>query len=143
MTNLEHNRLLSIFFYIQGGLQIFGGLLAALIYAGMGTFFAVASNESEAAIFAGLMVVLGVIIVALTLAVGGFYIFTARKMQLGASPGRTLGIVASALCLLNVPLGTALGVYGLWFLTGEKGRELYLEGNGQGTFPPPPPENWK
>ena len=29
MTAKEHNRLLSIFFFIQGGLQLFGGLLVA------------------------------------------------------------------------------------------------------------------
>lgn len=143
MTNQEHNRLLAIFFYVQGGLQAFGGILVAVIYGGMGTFFAFAGREAEAAAVGGILIVVGIVVVLLTLALAGFVIFTARKLQTMAPSGRTLGIVASALCLLNMPLGTALGIYGLWFLAGEKGRELYLSGGGAGQLPPPPPNSWQ
>ncbi|MDH3494815.1 MAG: hypothetical protein OEM82_14770 [Acidobacteriota bacterium] len=143
MTNQEHNRLLAIFFYVQGGLQAFGGLLAALIYGGLGAYFATAGKEPEAAAVAGFMVVVGIVVVVLTFAIAGFMIFTARKLQTMAESARTLGIVASALCLLNMPLGTALGIYGLWFLAGERGRELYLTGGGAGQLPPPPPNSWQ
>jgi hypothetical protein len=58
--------------------------------------------------------------------------------------GRTLGIVVCSLMLLSFPLGTALGVYGLWFLLGDMGKALYT-----GTpMPvredpaPPPPNSW-
>lgn len=143
MTNQEHNRLLAIFFYVQGGLQAFGGILVAIIYGGMGTFLAVAGNEPEAAAMAGIMVVVGIVVVVLTFAMAGFVIFTARKLQTMAQSARTLGIVASALCLLNMPLGTALGIYGLWFLAGERGTKLYLSGDGAGHLPPPPPNSWQ
>ena len=39
MTPQEHNRLISILFHVQGGLQVLGGLLMFLIYAGAGGFF--------------------------------------------------------------------------------------------------------
>jgi hypothetical protein len=47
---------------------------------------------------------------------------------------RILMIVVSALNLLHIPIGTALGIYGLWVLTNDQSRQLLESG---GTFPPP------
>ena len=40
---------------------------------------------------------------------------------------RVLGMVASVLHLFNVPLGTALGVYGIWVLSKDETRSLLKE----------------
>jgi hypothetical protein len=39
--------------------------------------------------------------------------------------GRMLGIILSVLHLMNVPFGTALGVYGLWALMSPEGEALF------------------
>jgi hypothetical protein len=39
---------------------------------------------------------------------------------------RVGGIVLSALCLVHVPFGTALGVYGLWVLFSRDTERLFL-----------------
>jgi hypothetical protein len=39
--------------------------------------------------------------------------------------GRILGIVISALDLVSVPIGTALGVYGLWVLLSNETEALF------------------
>jgi hypothetical protein len=39
--------------------------------------------------------------------------------------GRTLALVMSAVNLIKVPFGTALGIYGFWVLLSERGREYY------------------
>jgi len=39
--------------------------------------------------------------------------------------GRTLALVTSALDLLKIPFGTALGIYGFWVLLSQRGREFY------------------
>ena len=39
--------------------------------------------------------------------------------------GRTLALVMSAINLLKIPFGTALGIYGFWVLLSERGREYY------------------
>ena len=45
---------------------------------------------------------------------------------LGRQPwGRILGIVMSALSLMHVPFGTALGVYGLWILFHRDTERLF------------------
>ena len=143
MTNLEHNRLLSIFFAIQGGLQLFGGILVAVIYGGMGTFIVTQANDPDAVPVAGIMAIMGVVIALITFVFAGFYFFTGWKMHKHAPSGRILGIIASCLCLLGFPLGTALGIYGLWFLAGDGGKSFYSEGGGFSAAPPPPPNNWR
>ncbi len=47
------------------------------------------------------------------------------KMYKEKPGARSWGIIASIICLLDIPLGTALGVYGLWFLYGVEGKEIY------------------
>lgn len=143
MTNREHNRLLAIFFAILGGLQLLGGLIAGVIYIGMGAFIATQAKDPEAAGVAGMMVVLAVFIVGITVIIASFYLFTGWKLKKVAPTGRILGIVGSILCLLSVPLGTALGIYGLWFLMGERGRQFYESAGGYSESPPPPPNDWR
>ncbi len=143
MTNQEHNKLLAIFFYIYGGLQILTGLLLALVYVGMGTFFAVAGGEPEAAAIGGVVIIVAVIVLAIMTVFAGFYLYTARSIQKAAPIGRILGIIASVLCLFSIPLGTALGIYGLWFLVGDDGKRFYSDAGEYSPAPPPPPNSWQ
>ena len=138
MTAREHNNLLSIFFLIQGGLIVLGGVLMVLIYGIMGGAIAASSNRSDeqlmGGIFIGVAVVIGIVML----------VYAGLKMRKVQSIGRTLGIVGSILSLFSFPLGTALGVYGLWFFFGE-GRDLYegIENAGMNYTPPPPPNSWQ
>lgn len=87
MTISEHTRLLAGFFFIKGAFQALGWLLAGGIFAGnwMLLVFAV------------------------------FFMLTGWKLQQETSEARILGIVASFLSIMSFPIGTALGIYGLWF----------------------------
>ena len=145
MTAKDHNNLLGIFFFIHGGIQVFTGILLALIYGGMGTMF-IASGQQEQQAMGGIFLVLAIVVGLLVLAFGGFYIFTGFKIRKHAGIARALGIVASCLCLLGFPLGTALGVYGLWFLFGDLGKNFYAGNNAPQNYyqpQPPPPSSWQ
>ena len=39
--------------------------------------------------------------------------------------GRILGIVVAVIELVNVPIGTAIGIYGLWVLLNTQTIELF------------------
>jgi hypothetical protein len=73
--------------------------------------------------------------------VGGYKLFRER------ANARTWGIIGSILSCFSFPLGTAAGVYGLWFLFGDQGKQFYLSGVGQHAFQnppqPPPPNSWQ
>jgi hypothetical protein len=67
------------------------------------------------------------------------------KMRKGKMSGRTWGIIAAIIALLNIPLGTALGIYALWFLFSAEGKNFYLSGGNPNmvSSPPPPPQGWQ
>ena len=143
MTAEEHSRLLSIFFFIQGGLQLFGGIFVVLIYGVMGGAMLATSRREDEQIVGGIFLAIAVVLGVLMLAFSGLYIFTGFKLKKEQPAGRVLGIICSILSLLGFPLGTALGVYGLWFFFGDLGREFYVGSGRYSTPPPPPPEGWR
>lgn len=144
MTAKEHNKLLGIFLLAHGGMQALVMVFLALIYGGMGTFmFANARRDEEAmigAIFIGMIVfvIFFSLILIVPQIIGGW------KLLKEKPSARTWGIVGSIIALLSFPLGTAAGVYGLWFLFGDEGKRFYLGGgNQQNMFNAPPPNNWR
>ncbi len=144
MTGKEHNKLLSIFMLVHGGLQIFGVIIMILIYGGIGTAMLANARPDEeqmiGGIFIGVMLLIAFISLFFVIPqfVGGW------KLLKEKTSARTWGIVACFLCLLSFPFGTAVGIYGLWFLFGEEGKIFYLsDGNMANNYPPPPPNNWQ
>lgn len=144
MTAKEHNKLLGIFLMVHGGIQAFGMIIACLIYGGMGAMMLANARRSEeqmvGAIFIGLIffiIILSVIFIVPQ-------VFGGWKLFKEVPSARTWGIVASIIALFGIPLGTAAGIYGLWFLFGDEGKRFYLGGgNQQNTFNPTQPNNWQ
>ena len=143
MTAREHNNLLGIFFFVQAGLQLFGGIIAVIIYGGMGTFMLTAANEDGAQAMGGIFIVAAIVVGILIFAFAGFFAYAGLKIRKTESAGRVMGIIGSILCLLSFPLGTALGIYGLWFLLGDMGKSLYSGESLASSAPPPPPHGWQ
>lgn len=142
MTARDHNNLLSIFFFIQGGLVLLAGIFIVLMYGIMGGTMAATSTRGEEQMIGGIFVVVSVVMGIVMLLFAGLYLFTGFKMRKEQKIGRTLGIIGSILALFSFPLGTALGVYGLWFLFGD-GRALYEGGQAGMDYTPPPPNSWQ
>ena len=145
MTTRDHGRLLGIFFLIQAGLQIFGGLIAVVIYGGLGGLMLANSRREEEQMMGGFFLAGALVVGAIVLVFAALNGLAGWKLFKNKPNARLWGIIASCLVLLGFPLGTALGVYGLWFLFGEKGKNLEYEtgGNMAGQYPPPPPNNWQ
>ncbi len=141
MTAKEHNKLLSIFFFIQTGLTIFGGIMAAVIYGGMGAVMS-ASGRGDEQTIGGIFLIAAVAVSFFILIFSALYGFAGWKLYKEEKIGRTLGIVCSCIFLLGFPLGTALGIYGLWFLLGDDGKRFYSDNYQPGTFAPPP-QSWQ
>ena len=143
MTAKDHGKLLGIFHLIEGGLQAFGGIFIAFIYGGLGIVFRSNAHKLEEQMMGTVFVILAFALAPIVLIFAGISLTAGYKLLKEKAGARTWGIVASILALPGIPLGTALGIYGLWFLFGEEGKRFYLGGVQQNMFSPPPPQNWQ
>jgi hypothetical protein len=145
MTAKEHNKLVGIFLMAHGGMQAAIMLILCLVYGILGSAMLVGGRQGEekmvGAIFIGAILFIGVFALLLIIPqiIGGFKLWKERPNA------RTWGIVGSIVSCLSFPIGTAAGVYGLWFLFGDLGKQFYLGGHPQYAFqpPPPPPNSWQ
>lgn len=144
----EHLRLLRICYFIMGGTAAFGLLFGGL-YLAMGLVFAAsfssmpnATGPNAPPAFVGwIFAAVGGFIVILA---GGFAVLsllTARA--LGRRQSRTLCLVTAGLSCLQIPFGTALGIFTFIVLGRPSVQALFLDPHGAappaGTFGPPPP----
>lgn len=148
MTGKEHAKLLGLFFLIFEGFQIFGLIIAALIMVGMSGFMFFEfsrmpqdQGEPPPEIFIGIMgaVFIFVIVINVLLTIPAFV--AGYGLRNGKTWAKVWTIIACCLAILSFPLGTALGVYGLWFILGDQGKSYF--DNPNGSFNTPPPNSWR
>jgi hypothetical protein len=117
-----HVKVLGILNVISGVLGLMGAMALLVIFgiAGLG-----ASTDSDAAIALPIIGLTGAALVLFTVAMSlpavivGYGLYTLKPWA------RIFGIVLSVLSLLVFPLGTALGIYGLWVLLSKDGARLF------------------
>ncbi|MEZ4373850.1 MAG: hypothetical protein R3B07_23720 [Polyangiaceae bacterium] len=112
----EHLKVLSILFYVYGGFQVLVGF-AGGIYVVMGSLmlndpaFSRSSTPPVAEAVPWFFIGVGILISLWLWLLATLSIATGRS--LGQRKRHVLCIIGSAFILLNMPLGTALGVFGL------------------------------
>ena len=122
MTAKEHNKIIGILHLVEGGLQIFGAILTALFIFGAGYYL---QWNEDLKSYGNLLIIIGLILAPLSFILAFINLFAGWKILKEKPGARTWGIVASIICLFNIPLGTIIGVYSLWFLFGVEGKEMY------------------
>jgi hypothetical protein len=119
---LTHVKVLAVLYIALGALGVIGALFLMLVFGAAAGSVGV-SGDPDAAValpFIGL-VGTGLVIFMLAISVPGVVVgFGLLKLKPWARIG---GIVLCAINLINIPIGTVLGAYGLWvLLTGETER---------------------
>ncbi len=118
-----HVKVLAVLYIVFGALGTLLGLgLMALL-----SFIGVAGAASDPDAWMALPILgitgaaLGVFLLILSLpgVIAGFGLLKYRPWA------RILTIVLSALNLMNIPLGTIIGVYGLWVMLSDEGSRLF------------------
>jgi hypothetical protein len=125
MTGQEHNKTLAALYFIYSGIHglTLLGLLLLVLVVKFATPAAEVISTTAVAIGAVAFVILFLAVGLLPLVVGyGF-----RKRAGWVKP---LGNIVAVISLVNIPIGTALGVYTMKFFRSDAGRELY---GGKGT----------
>jgi hypothetical protein len=136
----DHIKILGVLNIIMGSLTALAGFAVLLVMGGLAGFLAMGGPDSSASDvenarvaapwlgLIGICVAIFLVAVALPSIVGGWGLLKYKSWS------RILMIVISGLNLIHIPLGTALGIYGLWVLLNEQTRQLLESG---GMLPPP------
>lgn len=128
----DHVKILAVINIVFGCLGVLAALAMAGIFAFSGTMVGVAAQSDPDAIVAiGILGAVGtaLFVLILVLSVPGI---VAGWGLLNFKPwARILGIVLSALNLINFPIGTAIGGYGLWVLLNREVEAMFRPGSSQ------------
>ena len=119
-----HVKVLGVLHIVLGGLGILAGIIVLAIFGGVAGIVG-ASGVEGAHVAVPILGGIGglVFLLAMALSVPGL---VAGIGLLAFRPwARILTIVLSAIHLLNVPVGTAVGIYGLWALLNRETERLF------------------
>ena len=123
-----HVKVLGILHIIFGFCGVILGVIVLLVFGGIAGLVSM-TDQSDGAFVAvpilgtvGLILAVAAFVLSLPGLIAGFGLL-ARKPW-----ARTLTIVLAALELLHVPLGTILGIYGLWVLLSAGTEQLFQPG---------------
>jgi hypothetical protein len=127
MTAEEHNKTLATLHYIYGAMH--GLTLAGLLLL----VFVVKVATLEGNSISAFWITVGVIaFVVLLLAVGLLPLAVGYGLTKRRRWARPLGLFLAFISLINIPVGTALGIYSLKFFKSKGGTRLY-GGKGSAT----------
>ncbi len=128
----RHVKILAVLNIVWGSLGLLGALILLAVFgSALGIIGAAAHNQAEAGVAIPIVGAVGAFIIFVILITSIPAIVAGIGLLRLASWGRIVGIIVSVLHLLNVPFGTALGIYGLWVLLSSESQHLFEPGQHQ------------
>jgi hypothetical protein len=122
---LTHVKVLGILNIVLSALGIMVGVLLLLVFGGIAGLIGLTDQGDGRMIALPIVGGIGALIFILAMVVSIPGIVTGIGLLKFRPWARILGIVISALNILNFPFGTALGVYGLWVLLANETIALF------------------
>jgi len=123
----DHVKILGILHIVYGILGVLAGIIILLIFGGLAGVVSVAAHSADALIAVPILGGIGAFIFILLLALSLPGIVAGVGLIEFRPWARMLTIILSALELMSVPIGTALGIYGLWVLLSPGAEQLFRQ----------------
>jgi len=120
-----HVKVLGVLYIVLSGLGVCAALFLALALGTAGGIVGQAASPEDAAIALPVIGVAGTALVGLLLALSLPGLIAGIGLLKFQPWARILGIVLAAINLINIPIGTALGIYGLWVLLNKDTERLF------------------
>jgi hypothetical protein len=121
----NHVKILGILHIVFGSLGILLGLGMLALFGGIAGIVGMNASGDEAAVAIPILGAIGGLILVFALLVSIPGIIAGIGMLSFKPWARILGIIISVLELINFPLGTVLGFYGIWVLFSREGAALF------------------
>ena len=126
----DHIRIVAILHIILSSITILAALGVLIVFGGIATAIG-ASGSRDALPAIPIVGGIGAIICFFMILIGVPGLIAGIGLLKFRPWARILGIVVSALDLIHIPLGTAIGIYGLWALLSNEGEMLFRQPPGQ------------
>jgi hypothetical protein len=120
MTAEEHNKTLATLHFIYGGMH--GLTLLGLLLL---VFVLMTASPAANSISASWIAISVVVFVVLLFTVGLLPLLVGYGLMKRRRWAKPLGICLAVVSLINIPIGTALGIYAMKFFRSEGGIKLY------------------
>ncbi len=129
MTQQNHITLLGVLHIARGALILIIGLALFMILTAAGV---ISDDETAFGIIALVAMVMMFIFLAISLpsVIAGIGVLMRREW------GRILALVVGVLSLIDIPFGTALGIYTIWILMNDETRPLFQKPSPVTVEPP-------
>ena len=131
MTRQNHITLLGVLHIARGALV----LLIGVILFGLLTGIGVISDDSTAL---GVLGFIGTALMLLLVALAIPCVLAGIGVLLRREWGRITALVVGILSLIDIPIGTAIGVYSIWVLMNDETRALFQNTQAMVIQPPAP-----
>lgn len=122
----QHVKILGVLYIVLGTMGVLAALICLMIFGGVaGILGIVAQEEPDARIAVPIVgaFAVGLFLFLLVLSVPGII---AGVGLLNLRPwARIVTVILSALNLMNIPIGTLVGAYGLWVMLAQETEKLF------------------
>jgi hypothetical protein len=119
----QHVKILGILHIVFGALGVFAAIVVLVVFGGISAFVNMSDRSSD--LPAPILGLIGGFVVALLLVLSLPGLIIGVGLLQFRPWARVAAIVLSALDLLQVPIGTALGIYGLWVLLNRETEQMF------------------
>ncbi len=119
MDTKQHIKVVAALNIALGALGVVIGIIIAMLLAGFGLFFATEDPNAMAFLMIIAAIAAGfLLIVSVPDIIGGIGLIKRQSWS------RILVLILSVIKLINIPLGTIVGVYSIWVLMQDEAVEL-------------------
>jgi hypothetical protein len=121
----NHIRVLAVLQIAYASIGLLVALALLMIFGGAATIVGVSAQTADSLVAIPILAIVG------TVAAGFLILLSLPRLIAGIGLlrhrnwGRILTMIVSVIGLLDIPVGTALGIYGLWVLTTREGSRAF------------------
>jgi hypothetical protein len=129
-----HVKVLGVLYLVVSGLTLLTALFLVLAIGGAAGIVGFTADPEDAAVALPVLGIAGTLVGMFLLAISLPGLLAGWGLLNYLPWARILALVLSVVNLLNVPIGTALGIYGLWVLLSKDTERLFTTRTSPTTF---------